>query len=126
MSKAIKFPIKESFVLHSILNYLDKAVSLISPIVILKFLHNNLLYNKIEYILSSSIILSVFWDGGLASYYFYGYRISSDREKYVQEIEADFFALFAAEAFMSLLVLAAGFAFFSYSILVFACVLIMA
>lgn len=124
MIKAIKFPLKESFILHSILNYVDKAVSLISPIVILKFLHDDILYNKIEYILSGSIILSVFLDGGLSSYYFYGYRNSTNKESYIKKIEENYLTLFSIETIISLLVLIVSLIFYSQKIAIYSCLFV--
>jgi len=122
--KNIKFPIKESFIVHSILNYADKAINLISPIIILKFLHNDFLYNKIEYILSSSIILSVILDAGLSSYYFYGYRTSEDKEQYFERIEGTYLTIFTFQAIVGGLLLLTAILFRSQQILIYCCLLI--
>jgi O-antigen/teichoic acid export membrane protein len=115
---------KIDLLVHTFFNYLDKMVNMLSPLVIIRVLHNELLYNDIEYVLSSSIILSVLVDFGLSSYYFYGYRQSEDKKEYIHTIERSFFLLFALQTVFVFAFVGLYFITKSPFLIVYACILI--
>ncbi len=64
-------------------NILEKFLAYISPLLILKFIGDPLIYNKIELIYSISIIINVFIDFGIKGHFVYSYRfyISKNQHK---------------------------------------------
>jgi len=128
IGKAIrnKFTNKENIDLfvHTIFNYIDKIVNLLSPLLVIKFLHNQLLYNKIEYILSSALILSVLIDFGLSSYYFYGYRQSEFKEKYILSVEKCFLLLYTVQVFLVIVLVSVYFVTLNQALIIYICLFI--
>jgi len=116
-------PVDNLFI-HTVFNYMDKAVNLLSPILVIRILHNQLLYNKIEYVLSSSIILSVLVDFGLSSYYFYGYRQSEDKKEFIHSIERCFLLLFTLQAIFVFGSVGMYFILRTPALIVYTCILI--
>lgn len=115
---------RKSLLYFSALNYVDKFISLISPLIILKLFHNNDLYNQVEYILSISIILGSLLDFGLSKYFFYGYRNDEDKNKFVKEIETGYLIMFALQTAIVVIALII-YPFASYEIIiVWSCILI--
>lgn len=101
MKKNVSIPLllkkNKILFLYAIFNYIDKGISLIIPLTILKLFNDLEYYNSIEYILSSSIILSTVLDLGLSSYYFFGYRNEEEKVLYVKKIEQCYSFLFFIE-----------------------------
>jgi hypothetical protein len=56
---------------YSVLNFIDKGLIFLTPLIILKFFDDKVLYNTIEYVYSISTILVIFFDLGLKNYIFF-------------------------------------------------------
>lgn len=71
-----------NFFKFSFFNILEKFLAYISPLLILKFIENPVLYNKIELIFSISIIINVFIDFGIKGHFVYSYRFYDSKKKH--------------------------------------------
>jgi len=64
---------------YTAINYVDKALFFILPLLVLELLNDKSTYNTIEYIYSIASIIATFVDGGGRSYYFFAYRNTENR-----------------------------------------------
>ncbi len=71
-----------NFFKFSFFNILEKFLAYVSPLLILKFIENPVLYNKIELIFSISIIINVFIDFGIKGHFVYSYRFYDSKKKH--------------------------------------------
>ena len=71
-----------NFFKFSFFNILEKFLAYISPLLILKFIENPVLYNKIELIFSISIIINVFIDFGIKGHFVYSYRFYDSKKNH--------------------------------------------
>ena len=71
-----------SFFKFSFFNILEKLLAYVSPFLILKFIGDPLLYNKIELIYSISIIINVFIDFGIKGHFVYSYRFYESKKEH--------------------------------------------
>lgn len=70
---------------YTFLNYLDKGLNFLIPLIILKIIpRNSTLYSDIEYLISISLIISSFLDIGLRSYLFYGFRNAINKNAFLE------------------------------------------
>lgn len=76
--------------LFTFLNYIDKLISFSLPLFVLYISKSQLLYNDIEYIFSIASILVVFFDLGLNTYYFFGYKESTSKDLYIENVKQYF------------------------------------
>lgn len=70
---------------YTLLNFIDKGINFCVPIAIL-FLFNKKVYSDIEYIISTSLLISYFLDFGVKTYSFYDYR--NRKEKAIEDTKA--------------------------------------
>ena len=71
-----------NFFKFSFFNFLEKFLAYISPLLIIKFIEDPILYNKIELIYSISIIINVFIDFGIKGHFVYSYRFYDSKKKH--------------------------------------------
>ena len=71
-----------NFFKFSFFNILEKFLAYISPLLIIKFIEDPILYNKIELIYSISIIINVFIDFGIKGHFVYSYRFYDSKKKH--------------------------------------------
>ena len=76
---------------YSVLNFLDKGLIFITPLLILKFFDDKVLYNTIEYIYSISAILVIFLDLGLKNYTFFYLKKSKNYNRDLNKIDHTFY-----------------------------------
>lgn len=81
---------KKQFINYSILNFTEKFLAYIAPLLVLKFLGNKIIYNQIELIYSYSLILSVLLDFGIKGYFIYSFRFKKNLNIYAQETKSIF------------------------------------
>jgi len=63
-----------NFALFTFLNLLEKFLSYVAPLLVLKLFNDQNIYNKIELIFSISLLANVFLDFGIKSSFIYEYR----------------------------------------------------
>lgn len=83
-----------SFLIYASLNIIDKFLAYVAPLLILKFLGNNFLYNQIELIYSISIIFNVFLDFGLRGHFVYSYRFYDSKADHINDHLKSYNSLF--------------------------------
>lgn len=97
-----KISSKRKFIYYILLNYIDKLIIFILPLLVLYITKSKSEYNLIEYIFSiAAIIIPIL--GIITSYSFYGYRIADDRKEYIKNLKGYFFSLQLLYVFFSLI-----------------------
>lgn len=79
---------------YAILNYFDKGLNFIIPLLVLHGFNDRTLYNEIEYIYSVAAIAVAVIELGVRSYLFYAYRQAEDRDQLVKEVKGCFLLQF--------------------------------
>lgn len=74
---------KKSFIFFVILNFFDKGLTFLIPLVFLSWFNDPKTYNELEYIYSWATFLVIFGSLTLPNYLFYGYKLASDKEKFL-------------------------------------------
>jgi hypothetical protein len=92
---------------YTILNYIDKAVTFLVPLMVLYLFGDRPLYNEVEYIFSIGAVATVLIDLGVSSYLLYAYRTSDDKGALVNKVESHFHLLFVLWSGFGLLVMTA-------------------
>lgn len=90
MSLITTLKAKKEILLYTVLNYFDKGLFFLFPLLVLHLLDDKDLYNSIEFVYSISSIAIIFLDGGLRSYYFYAYKESSNGDQLIAEVKSLF------------------------------------
>ncbi|MEK7775558.1 MAG: hypothetical protein AAB305_06715 [Candidatus Zixiibacteriota bacterium] len=93
---------------YTVLNYIDKAVTFVVPLIVLYLFGNRALYNEVEYIFSIGAVAAVLIDLGVSSYFLYAYRSADDKVALVNQVEAHFHLLFVLWSGIGLLLLIAS------------------
>ena len=76
---------------YSVLNFFDKGLIFLTPLIILKFFDDKVLYNTIEYVYSVSTILVIFFDLGLKNYTFFYLKKSKTYNQDLNNINNTFY-----------------------------------
>ena len=76
---------------YSFLNFIDKILIFILPLIVLKLYDDKDLYNSIEYIYSIAVVIVIFFDFGLKNYTFYFLKKSSNIDNDIKKIEDTFY-----------------------------------
>lgn len=76
---------------YSVLNFIDKGLIFLTPLIILKFFDDKVLYNTIEYVYSISTILVIFFDLGLKNYIFFYLKKSKTYNQDLNNINNTFY-----------------------------------
>lgn len=84
----------ENLYSFSILNFLEKFLAYLSPLLIIQIFDDRVLYNQIELIYSFSIIFNIFFDFGLRGYFTYSLRKIKNKRQYSIEVLNYFNSLF--------------------------------
>jgi len=74
----------------SFFNIIDKFFIFFFPFYIYFLTNDKTLYNDIEYIFSISPLLIIFFELGIKNYFFYGYKITKDRNQFISSIQSLF------------------------------------
>lgn len=64
---------RNGVIFYTLLNFIDKGINSCVPIAIL-FLYDKEIYSQVEFIISTSLLISSFFDFGIRSYAFYDYK----------------------------------------------------
>ena len=78
----------------TILNFIEKFLAYLSPLLVIQLLNDRVLYNEIELIYSISLIFNVIFDFGIRGYFTYSLRKIKDKKKYAKQILQLFNLLF--------------------------------
>lgn len=78
----------------TILNYFDKGLNFIIPLLVLNGFNDRTLYNEIEYIYSVAAISVAVIELGVRSYLFYAYRQAKDRDQLLKDVKNCFLLQF--------------------------------
>lgn len=79
------FKLEKKFIVYSGLNFLEKFLAYIAPLLVLKLIGNQQIYNNIELIYSLSLIINIFLDFGIRGFLIYSFRFKKDIYKYTFE-----------------------------------------
>jgi hypothetical protein len=90
------------------LNYFDKLLIFLTPLLVLYVFDNKGLYNDIEYILSLAAIFGVFIELGIANYFLYGYKEAKDRDLLVTIAHQTFQGLFLVYSVIAIIGIVIG------------------
>ena len=102
----------------SILNFFEKFLAYLSPLLIIQIFDDRVLYNQIELIYSFSIIFNVFFDFGLRGYFTYSLRKIKNKRQYSIEVLNYFNSLFLLISVLTLLLISLIFNIFEKSQLI--------
>ena len=108
----------ENLYSFSILNFLEKFLAYLSPLLIIQIFDDRVLYNQIELIYSFSIIFNIFFDFGLRGYFTYSLRKIKNKRKYSIEVLNYFNSLFLLISVLTLLLISLIFKIFDKSQLI--------
>lgn len=75
---------------YTILNYIDKLLVFLAPLIILSVFGDKTIYNDIEYVYSLSAIMLVILDFGITNNLLYEYRSTDDEDKLVNRVVSYF------------------------------------
>ncbi|NDP22194.1 MAG: hypothetical protein GZ091_14100 [Paludibacter sp.] len=95
----------KQLLIFTLLNYIDKFIAFSLPLVVLYISKNQQIYNDIEYIFSIASIAVVFFDLGINTYYFYGFKESDSRIEYIEKVREYFSVLLMFYEIIGLLIL---------------------
>lgn len=92
---------------YTLINFIDKGLGFLAPVVVLFIVKDQLSYNAIEYILSYALLASIPIEMGFKNYLMYGLRETKESEElYYRQIFSGFivfsFALIVASALLGL------------------------
>ena len=102
----------------SILNFFEKFLAYLSPLLIIQIFDDRVLYNQIELIYSFSIIFNIFFDFGLRGYFTYSLRKIKNKRQYSIEVLNYFNSLFLLISVLTLLLISLIFNIFEKSQLI--------
>ena len=108
----------ENLYSFSILNFLEKFLAYLSPLLIIQIFDDRILYNQIELIYSFSIIFNIFFDFGLRGYFTYSLRKIKNKRQYSIEVLNYFNSLFLLISVLTLLLISLIFNIFEKSQLI--------
>jgi O-antigen/teichoic acid export membrane protein len=75
-----------SFVIYAILNFIEKFFAYTAPLILLKLIGNQDVYNKIEFIYSIALMLNIFFDFGIRGYFIYSFRLNKSIKDYSEKV----------------------------------------
>jgi O-antigen/teichoic acid export membrane protein len=84
--KKIKIKHNSSFITYSAFNFIEKFFAYVAPLVLLKLIGNQDLYNKIEFIYSIALIFNIFFDFGIRGYLIYSFRLNKNVKNYTEKV----------------------------------------
>jgi O-antigen/teichoic acid export membrane protein len=80
-----KIKLEKNFIIYSSLNFLEKFLAYVAPLLVLKLIGNQKIYNNIEFIYSLGLILNIFFDFGIRGFLIYSFRFKNNIYKYTFE-----------------------------------------
>lgn len=80
----------KNYFIYNILNFIDKFLLFLLPLIVLKYLGEVTTYNTIEYIFSISAIIIIFLDIGMKNFLFYKLKIKKNSKNILEIIENNF------------------------------------
>ena len=95
----------ENLYSFSILNFVEKFLAYLSPLLIIQIFDDRILYNQIELIYSFSIIFNIFFDFGLRGYFTYSLRKIKNKRQFSIEVLNYFNSLFLLISVLTLLLI---------------------
>ena len=87
----------------SVLNFSEKFLAYLCPLLIIQIFDDKILYNQIELIYSFSVIFNIVFDFGLRGYFTYSLRKIKKRKQYSIEVLNYFNSLFLIITIVSVL-----------------------
>ncbi len=102
-TKKLKSLLFKNLYSFSILNFFEKFLAYLCPLLIIQIFGDKNLYNQIELIYSISIIFNILFDFGLRGYFTFSLRKITQRSKYSQEVLNYFNSLFLLITIFSIL-----------------------
>ena len=77
-----RLKLEKNFIIFFELNFFEKFLAYVAPLLVLKLIGNQKIYNNIEFIYSLSLILNIFFDFGIRGFLIYSFRFKRNVYKY--------------------------------------------